>query len=74
MYKPTMYIIVLVCLTIGQMKCLVLWNRSYNNISCIMIIEVVWCPDVLQLFLKLREYKSVSIILLLEFWTFVDLV
>ena len=64
-----------ICLTIGQMKLLVLWNRSYNNVRRFIIIEVVWCPDVLQLFLKLKEYtevhKKAIFILLLEFWTLI---
>ena len=57
------------------MKLLVLWNRSYNNVPRFIIIEVVWCPDVLQLFLKLKQYmkvhKKATFILLLEFWTLI---
>jgi hypothetical protein len=46
-------------LTIGQMKLFVLWNRSYDNVPCIIVIEIIRCPDVLQLFLKLREYTKI---------------
>ena len=48
-------------LTIGQMKFFVLWNRPYDNVPRIIIIIVIWCPKVLQLFLKLRVYKKIYI-------------
>ena len=61
--EATLYITV--HLTISQMKLFVLWNRSYDNVPCIKIIEVVRCPKVLQLFLKL----SVLIIFIQYIWS-----